>query len=132
MLLCRHDNKKYKGRINNIFYIYIMNRQRILFVRGFATSLSTGTDDYLGIKTLLERHYDFTYFDYEPSEALGVVYKRMCSNIDSVNPDILIGHSLGGGLVAKYVRYHTETINKGVKMAMVKNCHKNRIYHSYN
>lgn len=96
-----------------------MDKQKILFVRGFATALSSGIDDYIGIKTVLEQHYDFTYFDYEPSEALDVVYKRMYKIINSMNPDILIAHSLGGGLVTKYIKSNTETINKDMKIILL-------------
>mgnify|MGYP001016876025 CR=1 FL=1 len=64
----------------------------ILFVRGFATQLSSGIDDYMYIKVLLEREYKFTYFDYEPSEDLDVVYNRLLNALQSVNmhPDIII------------------------------------------
>lgn len=96
-----------------------MEKQKILFVRGFATQLSSGVDGYIGIKTVLEQKYDFIYFDYEPSEVLDIVYKRLCSIINNIKPDILIGHSLGGGLVAKYIKSHTETINKDMKILLL-------------
>lgn len=96
-----------------------MDKVKILFVRGFATALSTGIDTYLGIKIVLEQHYDFIYFDYEPWETLDEVQKRLFKIIHTVKPDILIGHSLGGGLVAKYIKSHTETINKDMKIILL-------------
>jgi hypothetical protein len=87
----------------------------ILFVRGFATQLSSGIDDYMYIKVLLEREYKFTYFDYEPSEDLDVVYNRLLNALQSVNmhPDIIIAHSLGGGLIAKYIKTMPKTVIDG-------------------
>jgi hypothetical protein len=81
-----------------------MVKKSILFVRGFATALSTGTDDYIYIKVLLEQNYDFSYFDYELSEPINDVYDRMYKNIIEIEPHILIGHSLGGALVTKYIK----------------------------
>jgi hypothetical protein len=76
----------------------------ILFVRGFATPLKSGLDDYLYIKTLLKINFRFVYFDYEPSELMDTVYKNLSSVIENGDFDILIGHSLGGGLLAKYLK----------------------------
>ena len=91
----------------------------ILFVRGFATSLSSGMDDYLHLKLVLQNTYEFVYFDYDPSEVLDVVYKRMCSVIESRKFDILMGHSLGGGLVAKYIKSNPSQISKYEKIILL-------------
>ena len=76
----------------------------ILFVRGFATPLSSGMDDYLQLKLFLSGSRDFVYFDYDPSEAPDALYARMCSVIEARKFDVLMGHSLGGGLLAKYCK----------------------------
>jgi len=93
---------------------------RILFVRGFATELTLGTsgkpigvDDYLYLKLFLETiHHDLNpnnapcvkykvdYFNYGPKRDINKVYQDLCQQVNAY--DILIGHSLGGGLLAKY------------------------------
>jgi hypothetical protein len=91
----------------------------VLFVRGFATALSTGVDIYLHIKTVVNKTHDFVYFDYDPSEALDVVYKRMCSVLESRKFDILMGHSLGGGLLAKYFKSNPSQVSKYEKIILL-------------
>ena len=87
---------------------------KILLVRGFATKLTydarndlIGADDYLHLKLFIEGirndkagRYKVTYFDYGPIDDLTSVYDRLCNIAPKY--DILIGHSLGGGLLAKY------------------------------
>ena len=82
----------------------------ILFVRGFSTPLSSGKDDYLCIKLLLQNTYDFMYFDYDPSEEPDLVYRRLCAVLELHKFDILISHSLGGTLLAKYFKANPSKI----------------------
>jgi hypothetical protein len=91
----------------------------ILFVRGFATPLSSGMDDYLYIKLFLSDSYDFVYFDYDSSEDPDALYLRMCSVIESRKFDILMGHSLGGGLLAKYCKENPLNIPKYEKIILL-------------
>ena len=85
----------------------------ILFVRGFATDISTGVDDYLHLKLFIDGildnkninqrpagRYKVVYFNYGLDDNINEVYERLCR--ESNQYDILIGHSLGGGLLAKY------------------------------
>jgi hypothetical protein len=91
----------------------------VLFVRGFATALSTGVDDYKHLKLVLQNTYEFEYFDYEPSESIGVVYKRLSSVIESRKFDILIAHSLGGGLLTKYFKSNPSQTFKYEKIILL-------------
>jgi hypothetical protein len=91
----------------------------VLFIRGFATSLSSGSDDYLHLKMFLRNTYELVYFDYDPSEVLGVVYKRMRSVIKSRKFDILMSHSLGGGLLAKYLKSNPSQISRYEKIILL-------------
>ncbi len=70
----------------------------IVFVRGFDTALST---EYLQLDVLLSNTYDFTY---GPNEDLLDVYQGLLTTIDTIKPEILIGHNVGGGLLVKYVK----------------------------
>lgn len=73
----------------------------IVFVRGFDTALST---EYLQLDVLLSNTYNFIYFTYGPNEELLDVYQGLLDTIDTIKPDILIGHNVGGGLLVKYVK----------------------------
>lgn len=76
-------------------------KKSILFVRGFDT---VGSDKYLYLKLLSEKSCEFTYFDYEPNEDLKDVYARFLNIIETSKFDLFIGHSLGGGLLVKYIK----------------------------
>jgi hypothetical protein len=91
----------------------------ILFVRGFATSMKSGSDDYLHLKVVLSQTHEFTYFEYEPSEDICDVYKRFCNVIENRNFDILMGHSLGGGLITKYVKNNPDKVKKYDKIILL-------------
>jgi hypothetical protein len=79
-------------------------KKSMLFIRGFDTTVSVGADEYLYLKLLFEKTYEFTYFDYEPNEDLKDVYARFLSTIEKKKFDIFIGHNLGGGLLVKYIK----------------------------
>lgn len=91
----------------------------ILFIRGFATPLSSGFDDYLHLKMIVNKTHDLVYFDYDPSEALDVVFNRMCSAIGSRKFDILMAHSLGAGLLTKYFKSNPYEIPKYEKIILL-------------
>lgn len=80
------------------------NKKTVLLVRGFNTDLASGRDIYLPIKRYLAHSHKITDFNYTPNEDIGVVYSRLCDTIKSTKFDILMGHSMGGGLLAKYAR----------------------------
>jgi pimeloyl-ACP methyl ester carboxylesterase len=79
-------------------------RKTVLLVRGFNTDLASGRDIYLPIKRYLAHTHTIVDFNYTPNEDIGVVYSRLCDTIHSTKFDILMGHSMGGGLLAKYAR----------------------------
>lgn len=61
------------------------------------------------------RDYNFVYFDYDPSEDLDIVYTRLLTYLDNPKkrPDIIIAHSLGGGLIAKYIKTSPKHVIEG-------------------
>lgn len=100
---------------------------QILFVRGFATDISNGVDDYLHLKLFIEGISDNKYinqqspgrykvvpFNYGPNDDINKVYERLSN--DARGYDILIGHGLGGGLLAKY--RNNNLVNKKVILLM--------------
>lgn len=56
------------------------------------------------MKLLLNKTYEFTYFDYEPNEDLQAVYARFVNIIEISKFDVFMGHGLGGGLLVKYIK----------------------------
>ena len=96
--------------------MYMELKKSILFVRGFDSAISAGSDEYLYLKILLEKTYEFTYFDYEPNEDLQDVYSRFLNMIDKNKFDVFIGHSLGGGLLVKYIK---STLYKNEKIILL-------------
>jgi hypothetical protein len=107
---------------------------QILFVRGFATELTLGTsgkpigvDEYLYLKLFIETiHHDLNpnnapcvkykvdYFNYGPKRDINKVYADLRQQANAY--DILIGHSLGGGLLAKY--REEDGVNKKIILLM--------------
>lgn len=52
--------------------------------------------------------YNLEYFNYSPEEDLSVVYTRLCDKIENNLFDVIIGHSIGGGLILKFLTEHKE------------------------
>jgi hypothetical protein len=52
--------------------------------------------------------YKLEYFNYSPEEDLSVVYARLCDKIENNLYDVIIGHSMGGGLLLKFLTEHKE------------------------
>ena len=81
-----------------------------LFVKGHNTF---GIDNYRDIEAFLCKQYiDVTYIDYELTEDISSVYKRMCKTIRMGNFTYLIGHSMGGCLLYQYIMRHPDKIHK--------------------
>jgi len=87
---------------------------QILFIRGFNTKLSNEFDGYSSIKNVYPH---MKYFDYSPDEDLSDVYKRLCKKIKSTNYTHLIGHSMGGGMLMRYI--HDHKIKNDVKIILL-------------
>lgn len=86
--------------INNI-----QNKQRVLFVRGFNTSIYNKLTQNVYVQfdnVFLSSNIICKYFDYDLDEDLIDVYKRLCDEIESNLYDVYVGHSMGGGLLMKY------------------------------
>jgi hypothetical protein len=78
--------------------------RKVLLVRGFNSDLSSGRDIYLPIKRYLGNLYQIDDFNYTPDDDIATVYSRLCDVIKNTKYDILMAHSMGGGLLTKYVR----------------------------
>jgi hypothetical protein len=89
------------------------NMKKILFISGFNTHPDEQSDN-LDIYSCFYQHfkyskYKISFFRYKTDEPLEKVYKRMCEQLDYKEYKIIIGHSLGGGLLMKYLSEHEET-----------------------
>ena len=52
------------------------------------------------------------YFNYSPNEDIVKVYKRLCKVIKDNDFTHLIGHSMGGGLLMRYIYDHANDVSK--------------------
>jgi hypothetical protein len=68
---------------------------------------------------VLSGTYEFIYFDYDTLEDIRDVYKRLSETIESRHFDILMGHSLGGGLLTQYIKYNPEKVQKYDKIILL-------------
>lgn len=84
----------------------------LLFIRGFATDMNvnyqckytySNFDNFFMIS-----EYSLEYFNYSPEEDLPDVYARLCDNLENNLYDVIIGHSMGGGLLLKFLTEHKE------------------------
>jgi len=89
-------------------------KRNILFVRGFNTKLTDTFDGYASIKNV---YPDMTYFDYSPDDDLIDVYNRLQTQIKKVKYTHLIGHSMGGGLLMRYMYNHK--VSNDVKIILL-------------
>lgn len=82
-------------------------KKRILFVRGFATDIPTkdSVDAYKHIRNyfLGNDRFHVEWFEYSPKDLLTDVYSGLIQRVDLESPDVLIGHSMGGLLVYRYM-----------------------------
>jgi len=78
-------------------------KRNILFVRGFNMKLTETFDGYASIKNVYPH---MKYFDYSPDEDILTVYKRLEREIKKDKYTHLIGHSIGGGLLMRYMYDH--------------------------
>jgi hypothetical protein len=80
----------------------------VLFVRGFATSLNGPNRHIYDVIELFFQNpnYSFEFFDYDPNSDLEIVYellKKRLENLADPHKTIVIGHSLGGGLLLNLI-----------------------------
>lgn len=92
------------------------NPKTILFVRGFASDkkLTYPMDLYKHIRDWFigRDEYTVTWFEYTADDILSDVYQRLRVEIERVDPDILMGHSMGGLLSFKYMNDELESGTK--------------------
>ena len=86
--------------------------KEVLFVSGFNTHPDEQPDN-LDIYDCFLQHFKYskykvTFFRYKREEPLDAVYKRMCELLVASECKLIIGHSLGGGLLVKYLSEHEE------------------------
>lgn len=80
-------------------------KKKLLFVRGFSLSNNREYDEYKQIYTFFRMsEYKLQYFWYTTDEPLDRVYERLVETINSCDYSVLMGHSMGGALLAKYCR----------------------------
>ena len=94
--------------------------KRILFIRGFYSSEDDlKTDVSIQIKRYFQNtKYKFDYFSYKSNEDIPDVYARLCEHIKRGKYDSLMGRSMGGNLLSKYIQEHDTTKYDNVVLLM--------------
>ena len=94
---------------------------KILFIRGFGTNNINTKDTYANILVVLHQNAnnEVRYFNYRPDEDILQVYKRLRKVIKENVFTHLIGHSMGGGLLMRYIYDHPENIQKYDKVILL-------------
>jgi hypothetical protein len=90
-------------------------KRNILFIRGFNTYMAT-QDSFDGYSNILDK-YDLEYFNYSPDEDIVEVYSQLSKRIRKGKYTHLIGHSMGGGLLMRYI--HDHKIEHSVKIILL-------------
>jgi hypothetical protein len=82
----------------------------VLFIRGYATDMNSNylsKDAYSSFDVFfMMSSYKLEYFNYSPEEDLSSVYARLCDKLENNLFDAIIGHSMGGGLLLKFLTEH--------------------------
>ena len=86
--------------------------KEILFISGFNTHPEEQQDN-LDIYDSFSQYFKYSkykiaFFRYKRDESLDIVYKNMCLELLRKEHKIIIAHSLGGGLLMKYLSEHEE------------------------
>ena len=101
-----------------------MSKNNILFIRGFGTdNIKTNgmllkrkdnSSEYANIDIVLSQNVknNMKYFSYSPDEDIVNVYKRLQKIIKNTDFTHLVGHSMGGGLLMRYIYDHPDEISK--------------------
>jgi hypothetical protein len=89
-------------------YLYVY--MNVLFIRGYATDMNSNylsKDAYSSFDVFfMMSSYKLEYFNYSPEEDLSSVYARLCDKLENNLFDAIIGHSMGGGLLLKFLTEH--------------------------
>jgi hypothetical protein len=89
----------------------------VLFVRGYGSDMNSSS---VGSKYkyssfdnfFMMSEYNLEYFNYSPEDKLSDVYAKLCDKIKNNLYDVIMGHSMGGGLLLKFLTEHKEFITK--------------------
>jgi pimeloyl-ACP methyl ester carboxylesterase len=91
----------------------------ILFIRGFNTDNISTYDTYAHIRDILSQKNNITYFNYSPNDDINIVYDKLQDIIlHDQTLTHMIGHSMGGGLLMKYIANHDISKYKKVILLM--------------
>lgn len=91
-----------------------MSENKILFVRGFNTNNMKSDDTYANIHVVLTENANnrVKYFKYSTDEDIVKVYKRLRNVIKNNEFTHLVGHSMGSGLLMRYIYERPNDIPK--------------------
>ena len=91
----------------------MIKKKMVLFVRGFNTYMEANSDDHYANFTnfFMLSEFSLIYFNYSPDEEINTVYERLSNILDTHTYDILLAHSLGGGLLMQYITDHKDKIS---------------------
>jgi len=82
-------------------------KKRVLFVRGFGSDIPTddSVDAYKHIRNYFvgNDRFHVEWFEYAQNDLLSDVYAGLIQRVCMESPDVLIGHSMGGTLVCRYM-----------------------------
>jgi len=90
------------------------SENKILFIRGFNTDNIKSNDTYANIFVVLNQNVknNVEYFKYSMDEDIVKVYKRLRKVIKNNDFTHLVGHSMGGGLLMRYIYDYPDDIPK--------------------
>ena len=78
---------------------------KVLFIKGFNTHRNTDNIYFaFDIYTIKNKSITIEYFNYEPSQNINDVYNEMKQQIQTTKYNILVGHSLGGGMLLRFCK----------------------------
>jgi len=83
--------------------------RKILFVRGHNTFLpdKNSKDVYYNFKTFCDNNdMNITYVNYNLNDDIREVYNKVCDLIRDKSFDFVVGHSMGGCLLTRYIFEH--------------------------
>ena len=79
----------------------------LLFIRGHNTNLTDSYDKYHNFLTFFESYnVNVTYINYMLDDDICEVYKSVCNMIRKNKYDYIVGHSMGGCLLMRYIFEH--------------------------
>ena len=114
----------FAGKKNNENFVSVnvlpkKMRNCILFIRGFNTDNIDNGDQYSNIYQVLSQKSDIEYLRYSINDDICEVYKNLCNKVMNNCYTHLIGHSMGGGLLMKYIHENKHHVSKYKKIILL-------------